>query len=209
MTLTLNQNHNIRNRYTVDVVRNTTEQRFLDQTGTYFVIADSAELTTPSLSARGAFGAVVTAGRLQGSAVIIHMPGLHLAQAAAIVAAGQPGDLSYIDGCSNSVVVTAARNGDPCLNYLYFPRGIKQTMHTHPSLRIGLVLSGQGRADYLHNGQLVSTVLTAGDHFVLDRHVLHRFCTDQSDMSLMVFHPDSEDGPRDENNPMKTRTYLQ
>jgi hypothetical protein len=27
-------------------------------------------------------------------------------------------------------------------------------------------------------------------------------------MSLAVFHPDSEDGPKDEANPMKTRTYI-
>ena len=41
------------------------------------------------------------------------------------------GRLSYIDGCSDSVLVSMPRMGDPVLNYLHFPTGIYQTQHTH------------------------------------------------------------------------------
>ena len=50
------------------------------------------------------------------------------------------GRLSYIDGCSDSVLVSMPRMGDPVLNYLHFPSGIYQTQHTHPSIRMGVVI---------------------------------------------------------------------
>lgn len=56
----------------------------------------------------------------------------------------QTGRLKYIDGCTDSVLISPVRKGDPCLNHLHFPTGINQTMHTHPSLRIGLVIRGAG-----------------------------------------------------------------
>jgi hypothetical protein len=34
------------------------------------------------------------------------------------------------------------RLGDPCLNGLWFPLGTRQTAHTHPSVRIGMVDDG-------------------------------------------------------------------
>ena len=56
------------------------------------------------------------------------------------------GRLSYIDGCSDSVLVSMPRMGDPVLNYLHFPTGIYQTQHTHPSIRMGVVIDGEGEA---------------------------------------------------------------
>lgn len=123
--------------------------------------------------------------------------------------AEEPGQLVYIDGCSNSNIVAPQRNGDPCLNYLFFPVGINQTYHTHPSLRVGYVTSGRGWACISVNGKDEKIPLLAGTAFILNRHILHRFTTDDSHMSLVAYHPDSEDGPRDEANPMKTRTYIE
>lgn len=47
------------------------------------------------------------------------------------------GRLKYIDGCTDSLLIPPVKKGDPCLNHLHFPVGIEQTMHTHPSIRIG------------------------------------------------------------------------
>jgi quercetin dioxygenase-like cupin family protein len=143
---------------------------------------------------------------VSGHGLVVSVPGLRLAEESITRCdPGKSGNLSYIDGCSNSNLVHPARNGDPCLNYLYFPPGITQTFHTHPSYRIGLILSGSGIADT----DTDQYALTTGKMFLLSRHSVHRFITTDSHMSLMVFHPDSEDGPRDEFNPMKSRTYIQ
>jgi quercetin dioxygenase-like cupin family protein len=91
---------------------------------------------------------------------------------------------------------------------LYFPSGVDQTFHTHPSLRVGIIVSGRGIAEYYEGIILKTTRLNPGDSFVLDRHTRHRFRTEDSIMSIIAFHPDSEDGPRDEYNPMKARTYI-
>ncbi len=54
------------------------------------------------------------------------------------------GRLTYIDGCSDSMLVYPPRKGDPVLNHLHFPGRILQTQHTHPSIRVGVVMKGQG-----------------------------------------------------------------
>lgn len=56
------------------------------------------------------------------------------------------GRLTYIDGCSDSMLVYPPRLGDPVLNHLHFPGDILQTQHTHPSIRMGVVVSGEGVA---------------------------------------------------------------
>lgn len=115
-----------------------------------------------------------------------------------------PGHFSYIDNCSNTNLIDPSRNGDPCVNYLYIPKNINQTFHTHPSVRIGIVLSGAGICSL----QSDEIPLNQGDTFILDRHELHRFYTKENHLSVMVFHPDSDSGPTDDSNPMKSRTYI-
>ncbi|MBL7998327.1 MAG: cupin domain-containing protein, partial [Candidatus Kapabacteria bacterium] len=56
----------------------------------------------------------------------------------------QKGRLKYIDGCTDSLLIPPVKYGDPCLNALYFPAGIDQTAHTHPSMRVGMIVSGKG-----------------------------------------------------------------
>ena len=56
----------------------------------------------------------------------------------------EDGRLKYIDGCKDSLLIPPVKLGDPCLNLLVFPPGTNQTMHTHPSVRLGMVISGKG-----------------------------------------------------------------
>jgi mannose-6-phosphate isomerase-like protein (cupin superfamily) len=140
-----------------------------------------------------------------GVAIVIETPGYAETQSKfSTVPNGTPGQLSYIDGCSNSNLIDPWRNGDPCVNYLYIPPNTNQTFHTHPSIRVGIIMGGNGQCSLRNH----DVDLTPNTVFVLERHEHHRFKTGNEPLWLMVFHPDSEDGPTDELNPMKTRTYI-
>jgi hypothetical protein len=120
------------------------------------------------------------------------------------------GRLSYIDGCSDSVLVSMPRMGDPVLNYLHFPSGIYQTQHTHPSIRMGIVIKGSGQAfqekDTYQDGWVKE--LKKGCMFMLTEQELHSFRTSSDIMDIIAFHPDSDTGPTDENHSMINRTYI-
>ena len=120
------------------------------------------------------------------------------------------GRLSYIDGCSDSVLVSMPRYGDPVLNYLHFPTGIYQTQHTHPSIRMGIVISGEGEAFQEKSNFSDGWVkpLKKGCMFMLTEQELHSFRTTDSHMDIIAFHPDSDTGPTDENHSMINRTYI-
>ena len=113
------------------------------------------------------------------------------------------GRLRYIDGCSDTVLVSPPVRGDPCLNLLHLPAGIVQTDHDHPSLRVGLILRGAGRC-VTAGGQ--AEPLTPGVVFVLGAGTTHRFETAAAPMSIVVWHPDSDFGPTDDDHPMLNRT---
>lgn len=122
------------------------------------------------------------------------------------------GRLCYIDGCSDSMLVYPPRKGDPSLNALYFPPGIEQSWHTHPSIRMGFVAEGEGTAWF---GQRESTSkvsdtypLKKGNAFLLPEQELHRFSTKDKSMKIIAFHPDGDWGPTDENHAMINRTYI-
>ena len=115
------------------------------------------------------------------------------------------GRLVYIDGCSDSMLSYPARLGDPVLNLLYFPSGIEQTFHTHPSIRLGVVISGSGTANLSGKKDID---LIPGTMFCLEEHELHRFSTSDSELRIIAYHPDSDWGPTDQNHPMLNRTYL-
>ena len=120
------------------------------------------------------------------------------------------GRLSYIDGCSDSVLVSMPRQGDPVLNYLHFPTGIYQTQHTHPSIRMGVVIGGEGEAFQEKSNYSDGWVkpLKKGCIFMLTEQELHSFRTSDSHMDIVAFHPDSDTGPTDENHSMINRTYI-
>jgi len=114
------------------------------------------------------------------------------------------GRLCYIDGCSDSLLVYPSRLGDPSLNLLYFPPGINQTFHIHPSIRLGIVAKGRGKA-CLANSELD---LESGDIFCIEEREYHRFKTQDESLTIVAFHPDGDWGPTDENHTMLNRTYI-
>ena len=120
------------------------------------------------------------------------------------------GRLSYIDGCTDSLLVMPPRLGDPCLNYLHFPMGIDQTQHLHPSIRMGIVIGGKGEAFQKPEGKREGWEedLSKGMMFCLEEGEVHSFRTAENYMDIIAYHPDSDFGPTDTNHPMLNRTYI-
>jgi hypothetical protein len=114
------------------------------------------------------------------------------------------GRLRYIDGCSDSLLIPPVQFGDPCLNLLHLPDGVRQTPHTHPSLRAGVVVGGTGRC-ITADGQFD---LSSGTAFMIRAEGLHCFHTDQQPLAVVAYHPDSDYGPTHENHPMINRTIV-
>jgi len=143
------------------------------------------------------------------------------------------GRLKYIDGCTDSLLIPPVKMGDPCLNLLYFPPGIDQTRHTHPSDRIGMVLSGKGRCHHwdgavlefpepggfgpsmafprvVHDGPEATTELVPGMIFCIHTNGLHKFTTPHGEeLRVLAYHPESDFGPTDEDHPMINRTIVE
>lgn len=121
----------------------------------------------------------------------------------------EQGRLIYIDGCSDSILVYPPRSGDPSLNHLHFPKGVNQSFHTHPTIRLGCVIRGEGISDYYdQNGTLKELKLTSGTIFCLEENQKHRFRTELRSMDVVVYHPDSDWGPTDHNHPMLNKTFI-
>lgn len=117
----------------------------------------------------------------------------------------ESGRLCYIDGCSDSLLIYPSRQGDPSLNLLYFPPGIDQTYHIHPSVRLGVVVRGKGMSTLRHE----TIDLEVGDMFCIEEREYHRFRTDDnSTLTVIAFHPDGDWGPTDQNHTMLNRTYI-
>ena len=114
------------------------------------------------------------------------------------------GRLMYIDGCTDSLLIPPVLLGDPCFNALYFPPGIFQTQHTHPSVRVGMVVSGRGEC-VVPEGRIP---LIPGDAFIIPTDGLHSFETEDSPLVVVAYHPDSDYGPTHENHPMINRTIV-
>lgn len=116
------------------------------------------------------------------------------------------GRLRYIDGCSDTLLVSPPVKGDPCFNLLHFPVGITQTKHTHPTVRAGMIHRGVGRC-ITEEGE---SPLLPGHVFLLAPDAVHAFLTDAHPrgMTLTVYHPDSDFGPTHEDHPMLNRTIV-
>ena len=115
------------------------------------------------------------------------------------------GRLRYIDGCTDTVLISPPVLGDPCLNLLHFPTNIRQTMHTHPSLRCGITMSGKGRAIF-PDGEVP---LEPGSCWFLRTGGQHAFHTDQSELLVSAWHPDTDTGPSHHDHPMLNRTMVE
>jgi hypothetical protein len=120
------------------------------------------------------------------------------------------GRLAYIDGCSDTILVSPARLGDAVLNFLHFPPGIEQSVHSHPSIRLGVVARGGGQAyGPGPGGEEWCLPLAPGSVFLLAPHEMHAFRTTPARhaMDVIAYHPDSDWGPTDGVHPMLNRTY--
>ena len=137
------------------------------------------------------------------------------------------GRLKYIDGCTDSLLISPVKKGDPCFNHLHFPNDIVQTQHTHPSHRIGIVADGHGVCvTPFGNLPLVKGMIfvikewtkemeEAGVGYAegLDgnQHAcgMHAFNTPhETGMDVIAFHPDSDFGAEDTFHPMINRTIV-
>jgi quercetin dioxygenase-like cupin family protein len=119
------------------------------------------------------------------------------------------GRLKYIDGCTDSLLIPPVMLGDPCLNLLYFPADIDQTMHTHPSDRIGVIMSGKGKCVAVNNDSKELIDLVPGMIFCIHANGEHKFQTPYGEhMRVLAFHPDSDYGPTHQFHPMLNRTIV-
>ena len=138
-----------------------------------------------------------------GQGVVVTRPGYY-----GMFTLGGPiepkGRLRYIDGCTDSLLIPPQMSGDPCLNALYFPAGVSQTEHTHPSARVGLVVRGTG----LCRTPGATYPLTPGLTFIIRAEGRHSFKTEGEEMVVVAYHPDSDYGPTHEAHPMINRTVV-
>ena len=114
------------------------------------------------------------------------------------------GKFAYINGGTNSLLIAPVVGGDPCFNAMYFPPGVDQTLHTHPSYRIGMVVSGRGNLE----NQQIAIALTPGMTFLIPADSLHKFRTFDSNLTVVVLHPDSDRSFTPGDNPMLKRTIV-
>lgn len=116
----------------------------------------------------------------------------------------QTGRLRYIDGCTDTLLIPPPILGDPCLNLLHIPPRTRQSSHTHPSLRLGLIVSGKGNCVT----PTETLPLQAGTLFHIPADSQHGFHTEDEALRVIAYHPDSDFGPTHENHPMVNKTIL-
>jgi quercetin dioxygenase-like cupin family protein len=197
---------------TITHLKANTSAEFKETCGTYYVLMRSANFSSEQATFKNTTGAFAVNHGFSlscddnSSATIISYHGLHLYEQRYYVQNElEIGNLSYMDGGTNTTAVNPGRLGDPVVNYVHFPAHMYQTLHTHPSHRIGHILKGNGRIE-LDNNEMF--VIKEGSTFFMRRNELHNFITDDEDVVLFVFAPDSGTGPTDEVNPLKIRTYV-
>jgi len=118
--------------------------------------------------------------------------------------AEERGRLLYVDGCTASVLLPPPLRGEPCLNFMHLPPRIAQTMHTHPSLRCGLILSGNGLCG-TEKGMLP---FRPGTMFLIPPDTPHSFQSGTETLRIIIYHPDSDSGPTHEDHTMLNRTFV-
>jgi quercetin dioxygenase-like cupin family protein len=189
------------------------ESRAFDATsGTYYLMLHNASYYADDVKFENVNGSFCVNDHFtlkclgDSSAVVIEYLGLRLLENRYFIQKElDMGNLSYIDGGTNTTAVNPGRLGDPVVNYVHFPANMHQTLHTHPSHRVGLVLSGKGKTEL---DDEVMFEINKGDCFFMRRNELHNFITEDEPVFLFVFAPDSGTGPTDDVNPLKIRTYI-
>ncbi|KAA1006599.1 hypothetical protein FVF58_26525 [Paraburkholderia panacisoli] len=184
--------------------------QYLDGDSTHFIIVQSGEAEVSHdgnvywLRA-GQFGCFPGALTLKGVTEVLLVASVGY-QGATLV--GGPveefGRLRYIGGCTSSLLIAPPVRGEPCLNFLHLPRNTSQTLHTHPTIRVGLILSGSGQCE-THQGLVEFCASTA---FVIPPGVAHSFQSGEENMRIVIYHPDSDSGPTHTDHTMLNRTYV-
>ncbi|MBX3125310.1 MAG: hypothetical protein KF718_01265 [Polyangiaceae bacterium] len=175
----------------------------------YGVVLDgTVSLRTEAFDCRcavGSFFCVAGALELDADGRVAVIERLGFLGLTAVGSIERSGRLAYIDGCSDTLLVAPPRLGDPCLNHLHFPKSVRQSLHRHPSIRLGVVTGGRGIA---FGPEGWEQPLARGAVFLLSAHETHAFRTDADVLDVIAYHPDSDWGPTDESHPMLSRTYL-
>jgi quercetin dioxygenase-like cupin family protein len=114
------------------------------------------------------------------------------------------GRLRYIDGCSDTLLVCPPLLGEPCLNHLHIPPHTSQSAHTHPSMRLGVILRGSGECRTPEG----AFPLSPGMAWYIPTGCLHAFHTAGEPLDVIAWHPDSDFGPTHTNHPMVSRTFV-
>ena len=153
---------------------------------------------------QGMFFALPKGGSVQGgSGLVIALSGYRgLRQIGGPLEA--VGRLRYIDGCSDTLLISPPRLGEPCLNHLHIPPHTDQTPHTHPSVRIGVIMGGTGECRTPEGVY----PLHPGMGWYIPTGCLHSFFTRDEALDVVAWHPDSDFGPRDDDHPMINRTVI-
>jgi len=190
------------------------QQRQFVSSGTDYILLRNASYSSHEVDFKGVHGALAVSAEteytvscgMDASAFVVRYPGLRLEEQRYFTQKNLDiGNLSYIDGGTNTTAINPGRLGDPVVNYVHFPSSMYQTLHTHPSHRVGLILSGNGKVE-LNNKEMFN--VEEGSAFFMRRNELHNFITADVPVVLFVFAPDSGCGPTDEVNALKVRTYI-
>ena len=154
--------------------------------------------------AAGMFAVLPDCGQLSGGRGLL----IETAETLGVFQIGGPpeqlGRLRYIDGCTDSLLVCPPRLGLPCLNHLHLPSHTRQSHHSHPSDRVGIIARGRGRA-CMDDHRIE---LHAGMGWWIPARTAHHFETDGDTLDVLAWHPDSDFGPTDQAHPMVNRTLL-
>lgn len=115
------------------------------------------------------------------------------------------GRLRYIDGCTDTLLISPPTLGEPCLNLLHIPPNTEQTRHTHPSLRAGIIAEGHGICREPDR----DIPLKPGTIFCIPADGPHSFHTLSESLKVIAYHPDSDTGPSHNDHPMINRTMVE
>ena len=115
------------------------------------------------------------------------------------------GRLRYIDGCSDTLLISPVVQGDPCLNLLHIPPHTRQTAHTHPTVRFGMIVAGRG----VCRSGTQEHLLEPGVIFSIAPDGIHSFNTHDESLLVIAWHPDSDCGPTHGDHPMINRTIIE
>jgi hypothetical protein len=87
---------------------------------------------------------------------------------------------------------------------LHIPPHTRQSSHTHPSLRLGVIARGSG----VCHASSIEVPLQPGMGWLIPAGLEHSFSTRAQPLDVFAWHPDSDFGPTDADHPMINRTLL-